>query len=162
MQEHPFPLRWFPEGFWLSPQPTPPSSASFPNEEGRDPEARVSHKHIAWEVLAHCFLGRALPGVLEDAGYSKAHFRNPHGWFWTLNRSVSHIGARHIGSVFGRSCQGHRVVAMHAPGHEIATTPATMALSIRWSLVCQFLWRTWWWQENEDIFKISPIILGRY
>lgn len=31
----------------------------LPNEEGRDPEARVSHEHIAREVLAHRFLGRA-------------------------------------------------------------------------------------------------------
>lgn len=58
----------------------------LPNEEGRDPEARVSHEHIAREVLVHRFLGRALPRVLEAASHSKAHFRKPHGWFWTLNQ----------------------------------------------------------------------------
>lgn len=85
MQEHPFPLRWFPELLWLSPEPTPPSSASFPDEEGKAPEARVTHKHIAREVLARCFLGRALPRAL-DASHSQAHFRKPHGWFWKLNQ----------------------------------------------------------------------------
>lgn len=88
MQEHPFPLRWFPEWFWLSPEPTPPSSASFPNEERKVPEASVSHKHIAREVLAHCFLGRALPGALEVC-HSKGHFRKPHRCFWKLNQSVA-------------------------------------------------------------------------
>lgn len=97
MQKRPFPLRWFPERFWLSPAsfPTPPSSASFPNEEGKVSEARVSHKHTTREALAHCFLGRALPGALE-AGHSKAHFRKPHGWFRKPSQSVCRTGAQHM------------------------------------------------------------------